>query len=195
MAEKQPPTIVEGATTGDIEDEIPVAAKSAEDRKAAAALSSLDTREDESPSTAKDVDREAVKKAMDRLAATGGYGGGNANKKDEGKKEPPKPAVKVDQADVAYLVCHLISYTICWLVNRYKSIYFFEGTMELPLSTPLPNEPFPRFDNISLFHPTQLLSVYSSAQHCTSASQDTPADYLHHRLKNLNSLSPRPSNY
>ena len=48
MAETQPPTIVEGATTGDVEDEIPQAAKSAEERKAAAALSSLDaSREDD----------------------------------------------------------------------------------------------------------------------------------------------------
>ncbi len=69
MADQQPPAVVEGATTGDVEDEIPVAAKSAEDRKAAAALSSLDGREDESKPT-KDVDQEAVRKAMDRLAGT-----------------------------------------------------------------------------------------------------------------------------
>jgi hypothetical protein len=142
MAEKQPPTIVEGATTGDIEDEIPVAAKSAEDRKAAAALSSLDTREDESPSTAKDVDREAVKKAMDRLAATGGYGGGNANKKDEGKKEPPKPAVKVDQADVAYLVCHLIFYTICWL-RKPSQAYLLRGNNGVAPLYPAAQRAFP----------------------------------------------------
>jgi hypothetical protein len=102
MAESQPPTIVEGATTGDVDDEIPVAAKSAEDRKAAAALSSLDApREDDSTST-KDVDQEAVRKAMDRLAGSGSTNG-TASKKEEEKKVVKK-AVKVDQADVALLV-------------------------------------------------------------------------------------------
>lgn len=102
MAESQPPTIVEGATTGDVDDEIPVAAKSAEDRKAAAALSSLDApREDDSTAT-KDVDQEAVRKAMDRLAGSGSTNG-TASRKDEEKKVVKK-AVKVDQADVTFLV-------------------------------------------------------------------------------------------
>ena len=48
MAEAQPSSIVEGATTGDVDEEVPVAAKSAEDRKVAGALSKLDAREDES---------------------------------------------------------------------------------------------------------------------------------------------------
>lgn len=101
MAESQPPTIVEGATTGDVDDEIPVAAKSAEDRKAAAALSSLDaTREDDSTAT-KDVDQEAVRKAMDRLAGSGSTNG-TTSKKEE--KKVVKKVVKVDQADVALLV-------------------------------------------------------------------------------------------
>ncbi|KAH6672592.1 hypothetical protein B0J14DRAFT_76277 [Halenospora varia] len=100
MAEAQPPTIVEGATSGDVEDEVPVA-KSAEDRKAAAALSSLDApREDESSSV--NVDAEAVRKAMDRLAGTGATNGTVAKKDDE--KKAPKKVVKVDQADVALLV-------------------------------------------------------------------------------------------
>ncbi|RDW89708.1 hypothetical protein BP6252_01740 [Coleophoma cylindrospora] len=100
MAEKQPPTIVEGATTGDVEDEIPVA-KSAEDRKAAAALSSMDTPRDDESSGTKDVDQEAVRKAMDRLAGTGGSNG-VAAKKDDAKVV--KKAVKVDAADVALVV-------------------------------------------------------------------------------------------
>lgn len=99
MAEAQPPTVVEGATTGDVDDEIPVAAKSAEDRKAAAALSSLDTRDDESAS--KDVDQEAVRKAMERLGGAGATNGTVA-KKDEQKVV--KKTVKVDAADVALLV-------------------------------------------------------------------------------------------
>jgi hypothetical protein len=102
MAEAQPATIVEGATTGDVEDEIPQAAKSAEERKAAAALSSLDaSREDDTAST-KNVDQEAVKKAMDRLAGNTAAAG-EVKKKEDAKKEVKK-AVKVDQADVALLV-------------------------------------------------------------------------------------------
>lgn len=105
MAESQPPTIVEGATTGDVDDEMPVAAKSAEDRKAAAALSSLDApREDESKPT-KDVDQEAVRKAMDRLAGTAVTNGLVPKKGDE--KKVVKRIVKVDPADVTLLVCPL----------------------------------------------------------------------------------------
>ena len=102
MAEQQPPTIVEGATTGDVEDEVPVA-KSAEDRKAAAALSSLDTPRDDEAAGVKDVDQEAVKKAMDRLAGTGTTNGA-AKKKEEEENKPVKKVAKVDQADVALLV-------------------------------------------------------------------------------------------
>jgi hypothetical protein len=103
MADLQPPTVVEGATTGDVDDEIPVAAKSAEDRKAQAALSSLDApREDESK-PAKDVDQEAVRKAMDRLAGTGATNGAVTKKEDE--KKAVKKNVKVDPADVTLLVC------------------------------------------------------------------------------------------
>lgn len=104
MAEPQPPTIVEGATTGDVEEELPVA-KSAEDRKAAAALSSLDAPRDDDAgaSNVKNVDQEAVKKAMDRLAGTSVNNGKVGGKKDEEKKEVKK-VVKVDQADVALLV-------------------------------------------------------------------------------------------
>jgi NACalpha-BTF3-like transcription factor len=90
MADKQPPTVVEGAT-GDVDDERP-AAKSAEDRKAASALASLDASNDDS--SAANVDQEAVSKAMKAL----GGGAGAA------PKAAAKPAVKVDQADVALLV-------------------------------------------------------------------------------------------
>jgi hypothetical protein len=101
MVEAQSLAVVEGATTGDVEDEIPQA-KSAEDRKAAAALSSLDaSREDDTAST-KNVDQEAVKKAMDRLAGSTAAAG-EVKKKEDAKKEVKK-AVKVDQADVALLV-------------------------------------------------------------------------------------------
>lgn len=100
MTDTQPPTIVEGATTGDIDEEVPIAAKSAEDRKAAAALSTLDNREDESAGT-KDVDQEAIRKAVERLS--GGTTNGTVVKKDEQKVV--KKAIKVDAADVTLLVC------------------------------------------------------------------------------------------
>lgn len=103
MAENQPPTIVEGATTGDVDDEIPAVAKSAEDRKAQAALSSLDNREDDSAN--KDVDVEAVRKAMERLGGSTAANGSASGKEDE--KKVVKKAVKVDPADVTLLVCHL----------------------------------------------------------------------------------------
>jgi len=102
MAETQPPNVVEGATTGDIDDELPVAAKSAEDRKAAAALSSLDAPRDDDASATKDVDREAVRKAMDRLAGSGAANGAAAKKGED--KQVPKKVIKVDQADVTLLV-------------------------------------------------------------------------------------------
>jgi hypothetical protein len=103
MADPQPPNVVEGATTGDIDDEVPVAAKSAEDRKAAAALSSLDTPREDDSSATKDVDREAVRKAMDRLAGSGNANGTAAKKGDD--KQAPKKVVKVEQGDVTLLVC------------------------------------------------------------------------------------------
>lgn len=91
MAEQQPPNLVEGATSGDIEDEVLPTAKSAEDRKAAAALSKLDARgDDDGPG--REIDQEAVKNAMSSLD----------NKKGVEKKEVKK--VKVDAADVALLV-------------------------------------------------------------------------------------------
>ncbi|TVY62771.1 hypothetical protein LSUE1_G007909 [Lachnellula suecica] len=76
MSEAQPPTVTtiapNAASGGEAEEELPIA-KSAEDRKAAAALSSLDTRDDDA--STKDVDQEAVRKAMDRLAGKGSANG------------------------------------------------------------------------------------------------------------------------
>lgn len=106
MADKQPPTVVEGATTGDVGDELPAATnKSAEDRKAASALASLDTTAEESPD-ANNVDRDAVKKAMKNLP--GGGGGSAATTSGAAAAAPArKTAVKVDAADVALLVDQL----------------------------------------------------------------------------------------
>lgn len=98
MSEKQPPTVVEGATAGDVEEEVQPA-KSAEDRKAASALASLDAGGDDSGSGQVDVD--AAQKAIK------GLGGATAAKKEVKN-------VKVDAADVALLVSqptHLIHTT------------------------------------------------------------------------------------
>lgn len=103
MAESQPSNVVEGATTGDIEEEVPVAAKSAEDRKAAAALSSLDAKDNDA--AGKDVDQDAVKKAMDRLAGSGSTGANGSTTKKDDEKKVVKKSVKVDPADVTLLVC------------------------------------------------------------------------------------------
>ncbi|KAJ4397599.1 hypothetical protein N0V93_001832 [Gnomoniopsis smithogilvyi] len=93
--EKQPPGVVEGATTGDVEDEmLDDKAKSAEDRKAAAALSKLDARDDDVAGSAS-VDQEGLSKAMNKLSVA---------------KTADKTAlnkVKVDAADVALLVDEL----------------------------------------------------------------------------------------
>lgn len=97
MAEPQPSNVKEGAT-GEIEDEVQATAKSAEDRKAAAAMASMDARDDSaggSGAGSASVDQEAVSKAMKNLGGGGGGGGAQeVNKK-----------VKVDAADVALLVC------------------------------------------------------------------------------------------
>ncbi|KAF9876698.1 hypothetical protein CkaCkLH20_05544 [Colletotrichum karsti] len=91
MSEKQPPAVVEGATAGDVEEEVQPA-KSAEDRKAQSALANLDARGDD---TSEDkVDAEAAQ------AAIKGLGGATAAKKEVKN-------VKVDQADVTLLVDEL----------------------------------------------------------------------------------------
>lgn len=97
MAEPQPRNVHEGATTGDVEDELQSTAKSAEDRKAASALASLDAAGNEDNS-GKEVDQEAVNKAMKSL------GGANAA---AAPKAAPVKNVKVDAADVALLVDEL----------------------------------------------------------------------------------------
>ncbi|KAI1821298.1 hypothetical protein F4861DRAFT_479088 [Xylaria intraflava] len=88
MAEPQPRAVEEGATAGDLEEEV-TKAKSAEDRKAAAALASLDSRADGAESA--EVDAAAVSKAMKNLGTAA-----------PAEKEVKK--VKVDAADVALLV-------------------------------------------------------------------------------------------
>ena len=116
MAEEpQPPSVHPGA---DPEDEAPIAPKSAEDRKTAAALSSLDSRgaedEDAASGGAKSqLDQEALGKAMSRLEVgatkSGDSSGKGREKKDKEEESVKKKAVKVDQADVALLVSFFLS--------------------------------------------------------------------------------------
>lgn len=103
MAEPQPRTIHEGSNTGDVEDEVQSTAKTAEDRKAAAAMANLDSRGDDA-SNMNAFDQEAVSKAMKTL------GGAGAVEKKEVKK------VKVDATDVALLVGLRIRW--CCLIYR-----------------------------------------------------------------------------
>lgn len=84
---------------GHDEDDVPPSIPaSAEDRKTAAALSSLEARSDEEEGENKaNVDTEALGKAMNRLDVKED----GAAKKEEGEK---KKAVKLDQEDVQLVV-------------------------------------------------------------------------------------------
>lgn len=83
MAEPQPPAVQEGAA----EPHAPTA--TADDRKAAAALSTLDAQEDNG--VQKDVDNKALDKAVKRLSV-------------KDTKADEKKNVKVEPADVNLLV-------------------------------------------------------------------------------------------
>jgi hypothetical protein len=117
--ERQPPTIHEGA---DPEDDAPVALKSAEDRKTAAALSSLDKRDDDDTDGARgaksQLDQEALGKAMSRLEVGGTKSGEKGAGKGKEAKEAEaevgrRKAVKVEPADVALLVSFFILWIMC----------------------------------------------------------------------------------
>lgn len=100
MADTQPPSVREGAAAADLDDEVPAAAKSAEDRKAASALASLDATNDDS--AAHEVDHEAVSKAMKALG-----GPSSASAAASSASASSRKNVKVDAADVALLVDEL----------------------------------------------------------------------------------------
>ncbi|KAK4507597.1 hypothetical protein PRZ48_001332 [Zasmidium cellare] len=103
MAEEpQPPNVQEGADAPDV---IPA---SNEDRKAAAALSSLDVKEDQDATpNKKEVDLKALGEAMKNLELTQGTGKTTASSGTAKKEEAPKKLVKVDAADVGLLVDQL----------------------------------------------------------------------------------------
>ncbi|KAF2681276.1 hypothetical protein K458DRAFT_343916 [Lentithecium fluviatile CBS 122367] len=91
MAEPQPSNVQEGAST----PPAPLPTGTAEDRKAAAALSSLDAPSEDTDSPAKkEVDTKALGEAMKQLSVA--KGGGEKRK-----------AVKIEAGDVALLVSEL----------------------------------------------------------------------------------------
>lgn len=106
MAEPQPSTVQEG-----MDPDGPPPPADAEGRKAAAAMSSLETRgeEDGESKANKQIDQEALGKAISRLeladkagkVAAGDKGEKLAKEKEEKEK---RAKVKVDQADVGLLV-------------------------------------------------------------------------------------------
>ncbi|GAB7358352.1 hypothetical protein MBLNU230_g2423t1 [Neophaeotheca triangularis] len=100
MAEEpQPSNVTEGADAPDV---VPA---NAEDRKAAAAMSSLDTRGEDETKPKKDVDMKAVQEAMKNLE-TGTQPQGKAMAVESSKKKeeaPKKPLVKVDAADITLI--------------------------------------------------------------------------------------------
>lgn len=100
MAEEpQPTNIQEGA---DPPDALPA---NAEDRKAAKAMSSLESNKIEDDGPKKEVDLKALNDAITKLGGGEGQKKLEAVKKEEG---PAKPLVKVDATDVALLVSAVI---------------------------------------------------------------------------------------
>jgi hypothetical protein len=110
MAEPQPPLSSTELATATEDAEVPAPAPAgAEDRKAAAALSSLDAPADDAAAPAKSqADTKALGEAMSRLELLDkakGKGSGSASAKTEKeKKEEEVKKVKVDAGDVAMLV-------------------------------------------------------------------------------------------
>jgi hypothetical protein len=108
MAEPQPSTVQEGDTT-----ESTPGTGAAEDRKAAAAMSSLDApgEDDSTTTTKKEIDTKALGDAMQRLDV--GAKGDTTQKERTDKAAAEKKAVvvKVDAADVNLLV--RITYESC----------------------------------------------------------------------------------
>ncbi|RKF79781.1 hypothetical protein GcC1_043001 [Golovinomyces cichoracearum] len=95
----------------------PLLAKSAEDRKAAAALSSIDDKSREEIGTSSsrhDIDHEAVRKAMERLSGVGSRAASGTEKGTTSRKgetnsnnadvSNPVKSTKVNAADVALIV-------------------------------------------------------------------------------------------
>lgn len=99
MAEPQPSTVQEGADAPDV---VPA---SKEDRKAAAALSSLDANSTEDVKPKKETDLKALSEAMKNLDMTAPKPKPAGTSAVAKKEEAPKKLIKVDAADVTLLVC------------------------------------------------------------------------------------------
>ena len=111
MAEPQPSTATEGM------DEAAPPPASGEDRKTAAAMNALESRaadnDEDNQKPSKQIDSEALSKAISRLEIAQGSGKAamqdpnveRRRKKEEEQKERERRAkIKVDQADVSMLV-------------------------------------------------------------------------------------------
>jgi hypothetical protein len=100
MAEEpQPPQIQEGAAT----PSAPLPA-GGDDRKAAAALSSLDAKVDDDAAPKKEIDLKALNDAMKTLEVASKPAAAGGEKKQGESGAPKKPLVKDDAADVGMLV-------------------------------------------------------------------------------------------
>lgn len=98
MAEPQPSNVQEGADAPDV---VPA---SKEDRKAAAALSSLDANPTEDVKPKKETDLKALSEAMKNLDMTAAKPKPTGASTVAKKEEAPKKLIKVDAADVTLLV-------------------------------------------------------------------------------------------
>lgn len=101
MAEPQPSDVREQV---DNDEEHPTKLASAEDRKAAAALSSLDRPgdDDDKPPKGSEADQKALGEAMSKLEVT--EKGTGPDGKIKAASETAKKKIKVDPVDVALLV-------------------------------------------------------------------------------------------
>ena len=123
MAEPQPSTVHEGANDPTVEDDHPAPPPaSAEDRKAAAALESLDVRGDHEEAGKKsEADQKALGEAMSRITLLEAAGAGGKKEKEKKEESPAeirqrerkeaeekeaerRRKVKVDTKDIATVV-------------------------------------------------------------------------------------------
>ncbi len=112
MADTQPESAEAGSSI--IEDQPPAPTGAAEDRKAAAALSSLDAAHDDADASndakgSSQADQKALGEAMSRLEILDKRAAADAEKEKErkgggAKEEVSKKKIKVDAGDVALLV-------------------------------------------------------------------------------------------
>ena len=109
----QPLNVREGAEAAEV-DENPALPANAEDRKAAEAMSSLERRgeDDDDTSKSRNVDTEALGKAMQNLGVT--------DDGSKGEKKPEEKKIKIDAADVTLLVCDNTSLPLYthWALNN-----------------------------------------------------------------------------